>query len=68
LKGFIPTELLELLENWMSGCFAYVKWNFSYSFVFSDCSGVKQGAVFSPLLFAVYIYENIIFETCNHFI
>jgi len=46
MKRFIPTELLELLENWMSGCFAYVKWNDSYSFVFSVCSGVRQGAVF----------------------
>ena len=55
MKRLIPTELLELLENWMSGCFAYVKWDYSYSFVFSVCSGVRQGAVLSPLLFAVYI-------------
>jgi len=39
----------------MSGCFAYAKWNDSYSFVFSVCSGVRQAAVLSPQLFAVYI-------------
>ena len=31
MKRLIPTELLELLENWLSDCFAYVKWNDSWS-------------------------------------
>jgi len=48
-------ELLALLENWMAGCFAYVKWYDSCSVVFNICSGVRQGAVLSPILFAIYV-------------
>ena len=39
MKRFIPTELLALLENWMAGCFAYVKWYDNCSVVFSICLG-----------------------------
>ena len=47
----------------MAGCFAYVKWYDSCSVVFSICSGVRQGAVLSPILFAIYVDD--IGKLCN---
>ena len=58
MKRFVPrlpTALLEVIENWLSGCYAFVKWYDSSSFVFSICFGVRQASVLSPHLFAVYI-------------
>ena len=55
MKRFIPVVLLEVLENWLSGCFAFVKWYNSRSSVFDIRFGVRQGSVLSPYLFSVYI-------------
>jgi len=55
MNRFIPAELLEMLENWLSDCFAFVKWYNSHSLVFSIHFGVRQGSVLSPYLFTVYI-------------
>jgi len=55
MKRHIPTELLELLENWLSVSSACVKWVASWSCVFMVSSGVRQGSVLSPFLFAVYV-------------
>jgi len=55
MKRNIPVKLLGLLENWLSDCFACVKWHCSWSFVFKVSSGVRQGSVLSPYLFAVYV-------------
>jgi len=53
MKRHIPTKLLELLENWLSVSSACVKWVDSWSRVFMISSGVRQGSVLSPSLFAV---------------
>jgi len=55
MKRHIPPELLELLENWMSVSSTCVKWGDSWSCMFMVSSGVRQGSVLSPLLFAVYV-------------
>ena len=49
------TELLTVLENWLSECYTCVKWNMSWSSLFQVFTGVRQGSVLSPVLFSVYI-------------
>jgi len=44
-----------MLENWLSGCFAFVKWYDSHSSVFNIRFGVRRGLVLSPYLFLIYI-------------
>lgn len=55
MKRFLPTELLTVLENWLSECYTCVKWNMSWSCLFQVFTGVRQGSVLSPVLFSVYI-------------
>ena len=57
MKRYIPIELLQLLENWLSDSLACVKWGNSWSQTFKISSGVRQGTVLSPFLFAVYVDE-----------
>ena len=49
--------LLEMLENWLSDCLAFVKWHKSHLFVFSKQIhfSERQGFVLSPYRFSVYI-------------
>ena len=55
MNRLIPNELLMLLESWLSGCYACVKWANVWSCVFSLEFGVRQGSVLSPFLFAIYV-------------
>ena len=53
MKRLFPVVLLEVLENWLSGCFTFVKWHDSHSSVFNIRFGVRQGSVLSPYLFSI---------------
>ena len=51
----IPVNLLCFFEQWFSICFTCVKWKTTMSSSFKINSGVRQGSVLSPHLFAIYL-------------
>jgi hypothetical protein len=59
----IPLSLLDLLYNWLSVNTARVKWNGLLSEVFNLRTGVNQGAVLAPILFAIFL--NDVIKKCN---
>ena len=60
MKRYIPIELLQLLENWLSDSTAGVKWGNSWSQIFKISSGVRQGSVLSPFLLMILLSYKII--------
>jgi len=57
MKRLIPNEIFVLLECWLSTCYSCVKWDDTWSqqLLFTISFGVRQGSVFSPFLFVVYV-------------
>ena len=56
----LPLCFLNLLIYWYSNLTSLVKWNGVFSKTFRVCSGVRQGGVLSPRLFAIYIDDLIL--------
>ena len=50
----LPLCIINLIVYWYSNLTSCVKWNHVYSKSFSVGSGVRQGGVLSPHLFAIY--------------
>ena len=55
----IPRNFISLLSKWYGKIFATVKWKSCESPTFQIFSGVRQGGVLSPLLFAIFV-DNIL--------
>ena len=47
LMRHVPVTLLTVLEYWLSICFTYVNWNFTFSDVFKLNAGVRHRPVYS---------------------
>jgi len=59
MRRFIPATLLNVLGKWLGICYTYVSWNSAYSHIFKLTSGIRQGGVLFPYLFAAYIDDLI---------
>ena len=57
MKRQVSNKLLDILENWLSDCYACVKWDNTWSYMFTIKFGVRQGSVLSPVLFAIHVYD-----------
>ena len=55
MKRHVPSKLLDILENWICGSYACVKWGNLWSNMFTIKFGVRQSSVLLPVLFAIYI-------------
>jgi hypothetical protein len=55
----IPFQLLQLFENWFNSSETCIKWGCAFSHFFTLQSGVRQGGVLSPYLFALYVDDIV---------
>jgi len=51
----LPRKFIGILLEWLTKCFACVRWGCTVSFWFHIKAGVRQGGCLSPILFAVYM-------------
>ena len=51
----LPLPIVRFLLSWYGTQKMRVRWDSSFSELFSVCNGVRQGSILSPFLFAVYI-------------
>ena len=58
LRG-VPLCILDILIYWYLNLTSVVKWNGCFSFSFTVQSGVRQGGVLSPHIFAIYVDDLI---------
>jgi Reverse transcriptase (RNA-dependent DNA polymerase) len=64
MSRFIPDDLLDTLDYWLSNSWSCIKWFNCYSHSFKISYGVRQGSVLSPFLFAIYL-DNLVDRRAN---
>ena len=57
LESKVPVIFVHLLVRWYSSQRFCIKWKSAYSESFSTINGIRQGSIFSPFLFAIYLNE-----------
>ena len=57
MKRCVPKCIITLLYEWYHKLFSCVKWNNTFSEYFAIVSGVRQGSVLSPFLYAIFVDE-----------
>ena len=55
IKRNVPFDIIRILLSWYTNSKACVKLSGYYSEYFSINIGVKQGGIFSPLFYNIYI-------------
>src|SRR6266496_6532931 len=55
IKKRVPLTLINLFEGWLEKSSSKVRWGNSYSEPFGVRAGTRQGGVFSPVLFSIFI-------------
>ena len=60
MKRNVPVELIKLLSYWYSIVNNSVRWGCALSKPYLMLSGVRQGGVLSPILFAVYVNDMLV--------
>ena len=51
----LPVQILSVLESWFSMYLSCVKWGSQFSYFYQLKTGVRQGGVLSPFLFAIFV-------------
>lgn len=64
LKKRCPVAFVDLIGDWLSRCDSFVKWAGCSSFRYGFRTGVNQGSVLAPALFALLINDLIVL--CNN--
>lgn len=64
MNRFVPVDLLDTLDYWLSNSWSCIKWFNCYSYSFKISYGVRQGSVLSPFLFAIYL-DNLVDRRTN---
>jgi hypothetical protein len=67
MNRMVPRVFISILNYWYINCSVTVRWNNTFSRSFNVISGVRQGGILSPALFAVYMDVLIIkLQTCRY--
>ena len=60
MKRRLPAALIKLFEHWYNIAVNVVRWGVALSNPYRLTSGVKQGSVISPTVFAVYVDDMLL--------